>query len=203
MTPPDSPFDFYRSILSGAITALAAFLGVVVGALLTSRRERTQRRLAFTETRLKEFYSPMLGMRKEIRMLSELRLLIDNATIAPSDDSLEEGSRGSSGLGFRQKTVYEKQIDYNNKQLREKLLPTYQRMTELFRDKYWLADVDTREFYPELVEYVEIWNRSQANAIVGRVLERLQHAEAKLNPFYEHIQVRHDELRKKIEDGKP
>src|SRR5438045_9244103 len=157
MVAPDSQVDLVRSTLSGAITAFAGFLGVLVGALLTGRRERTQRRLAFTEARLKEFYSPMLGMRKEIRVLSELRLHIDNTTIATAADFTTVGANQSSELSFAKRTLYEKQIEYNNTQLREQLLPTYRRMTELFRDKYWLADADTREFYGELLEYVEIW----------------------------------------------
>lgn len=184
---------------------MAGFVGVVTGAWLTSRRERTQRKLDFCATQLKDFYSPMLGLRSEIRMLSELRLRIQNTAL----DVLEDRTKGSSKTGpailsaISATSEHEKLIEYDNKQLREDLLPAYREMAKLFRDNYWLADTDTRAFYRELIEYVEIWNRSQANTIPGGVLQRLGHAEAKLHPFYEHLQQKHDSLRKKIEDGEP
>jgi hypothetical protein len=31
-------------------------------------------------------------------------------------------------------------------------------MLTLFTDRYHLADADTRAFYPQFLEFVEIWN---------------------------------------------
>jgi len=49
-----------------------------------------------------------------------------------------------------------------------------------------------------LVEFVELWNRSEQNSVPGEVIQRLEHGEEKLNPFYEHLQKKHDELREKV-----
>ena len=48
----------------------------MLGAWLSGRREIRQRRLSFIEKQISEFYSPLLGIRSEIRMRSELRVKI-------------------------------------------------------------------------------------------------------------------------------
>jgi hypothetical protein len=197
--------NFWQSFLSTLLPALAGLLGVAVGAWLTARREHTRRKLDFIETRLKEFYSPMLGLRTEILAFSDVRLKIQNAT----HKDLARLSADDSASGMRKLEAamkadkHEQQIEYNNEQLRKQLIPGYRKMVDLFRDKYWLADTDTKEFYPKLVEYVEIWNRNEANSMPVGVLKLLNYEEANLHPFYEHLQQRHDDLRQKIEDGKP
>jgi len=89
-------------------------------------------------------------------------------------------------------------IEYDNKQLFAELLPLYRSMVERFRTHYSLAEPDTRAFFPELVEFVELWNRSEQNSVPGEVIQHLEHGEEKLNPFYEHLQNKHDELREKV-----
>jgi hypothetical protein len=191
----DPNSDPIRWVLPSVVTALAGFFGVLIGAWLTSRRERTQRRLHFIETQLREFYSPMLGMRSEIFALSDVRLHVERATEADlaghtADYVMKSGKHGE-------------QIEYNNRLLWDKLIPGYRKMVDLFRDNYWLTDSDTREFYPRLVEYVEIWNRDQAKALPVGVLKRLNYEESNLHPFYEHLRQKHETLRRQIEAGRP
>jgi hypothetical protein len=56
---------------TAAITAVAGLIGVAVGVFLSgwlaARRDRSQRRLAFVEQQVSEFYSPMMGLRAEIQ----------------------------------------------------------------------------------------------------------------------------------------
>src|SRR5258708_29806720 len=62
--------------LGSAIAATSALLGVAVGGYFTAhnqKRERQQRRI---NEQLAEFYSPMLGIRAQVRAKSELRLKI-------------------------------------------------------------------------------------------------------------------------------
>jgi hypothetical protein len=75
-------------------------------------------------------------------------------------------------------------------------------MVSLFRDSMWLAEVDTREHYKTLVEYVEVWERFMAKALPREVLVLLGHTEAKLHPFYAHVEKRLDELREQIRTGR-
>ena len=74
-------------------------------------------------------------------------------------------------------------------------MPAYTKLIDLFRENYWLAEPVTREFYGEVLEFVDIWNRWVEKALPGEVLKRLEHAEAKLTGFYEHIQSQHDAIR--------
>lgn len=198
--------ELLRWAISIGVPALAGLAGVVIGTFLTGRRERNQRRLAFVEKQLKDFYSPMLGLRNEIRMRSELRVRISNT----ADDVWRElcererqiDVEALSDLSDTRFPEFAKVIDYNNKQLQEELLPAYRQMAELFRKNLWLADLDTRAHYQHLIEFIDLWDRSLAKSIPGEVIQRLGHSEENLNPFYEHLARRHDDLRAKIEKGK-
>lgn len=194
-------------VVSIAVPALAGLVGVVIGAWLTGRRERRQRRLAFVETQLRDFYSPMLGLRNEIRMRSELRVqLYETADTVWRELCAQARERGVEDLGDLSSTrgpEFKKLIEYDNKQLQEDLLPAYRQMTTLFRERLWLADPDTRRYYQDLIQFVELWDRWLAKSIPAEVIERVGHAEEKLHPFYEHIYERHDSLRTRLEAGRP
>jgi hypothetical protein len=181
-------------------------VGVVVGAWLSGRRERRQRRLAFVEKQLKDFYSPMLGLRNEIRMRSELRVRISETADAVWRDLCEDARQVSvEALGEISRTrgpEFKHVIDYDNKQFQEQLLPAYSQMAKLFRENLWLADPDTREHYERLIEFIELWIRWLAKSIPGEVIKQLEHSEERLKPFYDHVRQRHDDLRAKIEQGK-
>jgi len=198
--------ELVRWAISIGVPALAGFAGVLVGAWLTGRRERDQRRLAFVERQLKDFYSPMLGLRTEIRMRSELRVRIHDTADVVWRELCEHARQVSvDALGQLSQTrgpEFTKVIDYDNKQLQEELLPAYRQMAKLFRENLWLADPDTREHYRHLIEFIELWDRWLAKSIPGEVIERLGHSEDNLKPFYEHLQQRHDDLRARIKQGK-
>lgn len=96
---------------------------------------------------------------------------------------------------------FAKIIDYDNRKLREDLLPAYRQMIEVFRKNIWLADPDTRTYFGGLLEFVDIWDRWLERSLPPEVLEQLKHSEATLHPFYEHLQLRHDELRSLLAQG--
>ena len=206
MTTDQQSVELVRWGISIGIPALSGLVGVVIGAWLTGRRERSQRRLAFVEEQLKDFYSPILGLRREIRMRSELRVRIHDTAGTVWRELCEEKRQISvDALGefsIARGPEFEKLIEYDNKQLQEELLPAYRQMVKLFRENLWLADVDTREHYQRLIEFVDLWDRWIAKSIPGEVIERLDHSEENLKPFYDHLQQRHDALRSKIEQGK-
>lgn len=198
--------ELARWVISIGVPALAGLAGVVVGAWLTGRRERDQRRLAFVEKQLKEFYSPMLGLRTEVRMRTELRVRIHNTADAVwrslCENARQVGVEALRDISQTRGPEFKKLIDYDNKQLQEELLPAYRQMAKLFRENLWLADPDTREHYQRLIEFVELWDRWLAKSMPAEVIERLEHSEDNLKPFYEHLQQRHDDLRAKIKQGK-
>lgn len=204
-TDPQS-IELARWAVSIGVPALAGLVGVVIGALLTGQRERNQRRLAFVEKQLKDFYSPMLGLRTEVRMRSELGVRIHDTADVVWRELCERARQVSvealGNMSEKRGPEFKRLIDYDNKQLQEELLPAYRQMAKFFRENLWLADADTREHYQHLIEFVELWDRWLAKSIPAEVIERVGHSEENLNPFYEHLQQRHDDLRTKIKQGK-
>lgn len=205
MSAPLQPesLDVTRWAISIAVPALAGLFGVWIGSLLTSRREQKERRLSFLTKQLQDFYSAILGIRAEIRMRSEIRVKVRNAAGAVWPELCED-ARAHGGLEALQRLIdtrqpeFERLIEYDNRQLFQELLPLYRRMVKLFRANYWLAEADTRAFFPQLVEFVELWNRSEKKSLPGEVVQRLDHREEKLDDFYAHLQQKHDELREKV-----
>ena len=197
--------DLIRWSVSIAVPAISGFVGVVIGAWLTSRRERAQRRLSYLEKQLKDFYSPMLGLRNEIEMHSTLRIRIqETANTVWQERCSQENERGSDALtAFHQSRseAFKRVIEYDNVKFQGELLPAYRQMVKLFREGFWLAEPQTRSHYSNLIEFVEIWERWVAKSIPGEVVSKLGHSENNLKGFYEHLRSKHDELRTKLEQG--
>ncbi|MDE2341956.1 MAG: hypothetical protein KGL63_00960 [Betaproteobacteria bacterium] len=196
-----------RWIASIAVPAISGLSGVAIGAWLTSRREKKQRQLVFLEKQLSSFYSPMLGLRNEVKTLSAFRVRVqveaDAAWRQLCADTegfdVVERQRISAERGPEFKRI----IEHDNDKLYEALLPAYRKMVELFRKSYWLAEQETRAYYGDLVEFVEVWNRWIDKALPVEVLRRLEHSEERLAPFYLHVERMHDAIRQKLKKGTP
>ena len=114
------------------VPAAAGLVGVVVGAWLTSRRERRQRQLAYLEKQLSSFYSPMLGLRNEVRTHGALRIRIMNEASAAWTQVCAESEH--LDVLERQRITKERGpeftriIEYDNNKLHEDLLPAYRKI---------------------------------------------------------------------------
>ncbi|MSO88835.1 MAG: hypothetical protein EXQ89_02505 [Rhodospirillaceae bacterium] len=198
-------FDLLRPVIWPAISITLGFGGVWLGGRLADRREVVKRRYEFIARQLSEFYAPLLGIRMEIRARSEVRLRIDKTAKAAWQELCEQSRE--IGIEALQKLTKERApefsaiTDYENKQLREALLPAYRKMVEIFRDKSWLAEADTRDFFPTLVEFIEIWDRHIGESLPFEVNMALGHSEEKLHPLYDNLQTTHDRLRSILAAG--
>jgi len=191
--------------ISIGVPAASGLGGVMLGAWLSGRRETRQRQLVFVERQLRKFYSPLLGIRSEIRMRSELRVRVQNAADTEWRRLCEE--KRQIGVDALQKLTYErgkeftKIIEYDNRQLEEDLIPAYRNMVKLFRGNMWLAEPETKEYFKILLEFVELWERWLAKTLPREVIKALEHGEESLHPFYDHLQSKHDESREKLKRG--
>jgi hypothetical protein len=177
--------------------AVAGLLGVAVGGWMQGHNQKRERENAFIKERLKDFYAPLLGMRSEIRAKSELRLKISSIAHAAWQAKLEGITHPEVKKAITQESPeYEKVFDYNDKQLREEIVPLYKKMLEWFSSHMWLAESSTLTHYPTLVEFVEIWNR--ADTLPGAVAAKLGHSEKKLYPLYDDLKANFDSLSKKL-----
>jgi len=199
--------EIMRWAISIAVPALSGLIGVLVGAWLSGRRERAQRRHDFIAQQLGEFYSPLLGLRTEIRARSEFRVRVHGEADAAWRELCEAARRISvdelQRLTNERFQQFEKIIEFDNQRLTNELLPAYRKMVSLFRDNLWLAEPETRVHFPRLLEFVDVWDRSIAEALPREVLTRLGHDERLLDVLYADLQATHERLRQRLAQGKP
>lgn len=190
---PSEPWyaDLLNSLISGLVGAgVVYYFGI--------RQIVAQRRSGFRERQLADFYAPLAGIRKQIRAKSELRLKISNAASTAWQDICRSYGKTPMLDHEERFAPFKKIIQYDNKQLETELIPMYREMLRIFTERYHLADADTRTYYSEFLEFVEIWNRSLAESLPGEVVELLGHDEEKVKPFYNHLEERVTELQLEI-----
>ena len=191
--------------ISIAVPAVSGLCGVAVGAFLTARREKTNRRHEFLVKQLTDFYSPLIAIRKELKVMGGIKLKISRA----ADSAWRKVCNGYEGNpnGLRKVTqergdAFAKIIDYENEYLEKECIPSYHRMVALFRKNIWLAEPSTVEHFPSLLGFVNIWDRFLSGTLPGEVIQELNHSEESLSPLYDELQEKHDELREKLVQGK-
>jgi len=185
-------------------TLLLQFLSALVGGLVVYvfgiRKLSIELRNAFIQKQMSEFYSPIAGCRKRIRAKSEVRGKVSTAANGAWTELCERHSATQQPMLNHEELYapYGKIIEYDNNQLREELMPLYRKILDLFTEKYWLADEDTRGYYQEFLEFVEIWERYLAEALPGDVIRKLGHTEENVLPFYEHVERKLSALQEEI-----
>jgi hypothetical protein len=176
---------------------------------LARERERNLRRLEFAEKQLEQLYSPLVGLRQGIRVRSELRAAVNAAAEKAWQELCEYCHRLPpptniqclQELTSKRKPEFDAIIDHDNQQWETELLPSYQKMLEIFRDNIHLADPDTRRHFERLVAYKEVWDRRMKKSLPAEVMTKLQHTEADLQSFYLHLERRHDCIRLELSRG--
>lgn len=185
--------DLSKIVLPSLFTLLAASFGYRYGFRLI----KNQKRLEFVERQLREFYSPMIGCLKKIKAKSELRYEISKA----SDPAWRKICDEHPKQFWDHEKYFEpfkKSIMYNNKQLREELIPLYDKMVSIFTENDCLAESETKSWYQELTRFVELWHRWLNGSIPVEVIKELDHSEERLKPFYEDLETQILKLQKEL-----
>ena len=197
-------FDLILKFLIYITPVLSGLIGVLVGARLSRRQSQEQRKLDFYEKQLREFYSPLVGVRKEIQILSEFRLAGAEASQKWWQKVCERGKHMDMDKSVN---FYDKegekiatQIEYENKQLVEKIIPAYRQMVNIFKDNYWLAEEQTKMHFPTLIKFVEVWERYLSRTHPMDVIKEINVSESELMLFYKDIEKMHCSLRKKLKE---
>jgi hypothetical protein len=183
------------------VPAAAGLLGVLVGGWITGYNQKKERLHNHVREQLRDFYAPLLSMRKEIRSKSELRVklhtMVDKAW-QKRIDSVRDDPQTLIAVEKARGPQFDKVFDYSDKQLTNELIPQYREMLEHFKKYIWLAEPSTLTHFTTLVEYVEIWNRFMASSLPSEVLKFVDHREEKLSPFYEDLERQEKALREKL-----
>jgi hypothetical protein len=186
----------FSPLLSGIVGAsLVYYFGI--------RQISIKRHADFVERQLQEFYAPIAGWRKRIRLKSELRLRVSGVANEAWHEICK--SYGDAVMHDHEERFkpFKHIIEYDNDQFERELMPLYRQILELFTDKYWLATKETRGFYEQYLEFVEIWERYLGAAIPGEVIKKLGHSEETVKPFYDHIENKLQQLQEEVADLKP
>jgi len=185
-------------------TLLLQFFSALVGGLIVYvfgiRKLSIEIRNAFVQKQMSEFYSPIAGYRKRIRAKSEVRGKVSTVANEAWKELCAPYVEAKQPMLNHEELYapFGKIIEYDNGQLREELMPLYRKILDLFTEKYWLADEDTRAYYQDFLEFVEIWERYLAEALPREVLRKLEHSEENVLPFYEHVEQKLSALQKDI-----
>jgi hypothetical protein len=194
--------DSLATIVQPLISAASGLVGVFVGAWLSGRNEQRRRRFEFVEKQLQELYSPLLGLRRQVRALSELRVRVAaEAGVAWAElcaRAREGGPEALRKLTEERSASFDAIVEHENSQWRDELFPCYKEMLQIFRDKFWLAENSTRAQFEKLIVYIELWDRALNKTIPGEVLARLSVREAELEPLYENLEQTFQNLRAQL-----
>jgi hypothetical protein len=175
---------------------VGGLLGNLLTQFLTGKREKDARKVAFRKQQLEEFYGPLLATHKEIRARSELRVKLQEAIDSKHlEDMVMAGPAGVEGSADVNIPVILTNIRDESETFREVLMPRYREMINIFREKMWLAEPETRKFFPGLIEFVDVWDKILGDNIPRSIAPAIGHTENNLSPFYKHLEGEHDRLR--------
>jgi|SRR6266404_8398656 len=196
--------DLFSAAVAPLVSAASGLVGVALGAMLTSRNQRQERRQRFIREQLAEFYAPMLGIRELLRAKGDIRLKVRNAagTVWPRlmKEALEGGIEHLRETREQLSPKFGKIIEDDNRQLEAELIPLYHQMADLFTAKMHLAEPSTRQYFGALIEFVEMWERSLRGALPGDVIECVGPNEEKLTVFYTDLGTNFERLQAALKE---
>lgn len=187
----------WMSLWKVIIPSLVTFATVFLAYRFAVNQARTKRNADLIERQLLEFYSPIWGCIKRIHAQGELRVEISQASNTAWQKVCERSPKPF--LNHEEEFApYKKLIDYDNEQLSSEVIPLYDKALDTFTSQFWLTEESTRQFYEEFYRFVEIWHRYLDRSLPMDALRELEHGEERLKPFYEDIETKIVELKKKL-----
>jgi hypothetical protein len=148
-------------------------------------------------SQLEQFYGPLLAMHKEIRARSELRVKLQEAIDTQHMDDMLRAESTEEASDAHLPAILANVRD-ESETFRNILMPRYREMIDVFRDKMWLAEPDTHEYFKGLNEFVDVWDKILTDKLPHSVAPAIGHTEQNLHPFYQHLEEVHDRIRSEI-----
>lgn len=191
-------------LVTVCISAGAGLLGVLVGGAIGIINGYIQRKREGVRQRLEHFYGPMLAIRSRIKAKSELRLELSR--IAGEEwpklfaSARQMGDPEASMKTERERwPQFERIIEDADKDLGQEIIPAYKQMVDLFVTNMYLANEQTRSFFPKLAQHVEILELHYNAPLPREIAIRLDHTEQKLYPFYEELEKQFRDLQRRLD----
>ena len=178
--------------------AIFIILGALLGAGLSAFIQKGFNRASIHERQITQVYSPLLGIRDEVRQKDKLDREISKSALAEVGGVPREAQE--QALTEYEK-IFFKDIDYWNNRLQNEIIPAYERMISILRDNFWLLNESTRQYLPTLITVVEVWKRDLKKSISSSTREALPHNDEALDEFYKDLEQNLEILRKKVQRG--
>jgi hypothetical protein len=198
------------TVLITALTGLGGGLGgVYLGSWLTDKREREKRKADFLSRQLNEFYGPMLGLRMAIKAHRELgvKLQDENESSWKEYENLAQQCGDRAAIDRLRASPsgqkYEAMTREKGRVLREVILPLHRKFVEVFCKNISLAEPETRDYLPGLIEYVEVWGYYLQDKFAIQTPQTFGIDDARLDLFYANIEKSHDKLRAELATPRP
>jgi hypothetical protein len=130
---------------SSLITLFAGYIGIAYG----TKKD-------YIKTQITDFYAPLLGILKSIKVHTELRYKIHQEN--------KKLLKNPSTIPTNQDVSFDKTIKYNNEKYKNSV-SLYKKMVDIFRKNFYLAEKSTIKWFKPLSDYVELSDRAFKNAI--------------------------------------
>lgn len=180
--------DWLSQFVPWVFTAIAGVYGFIKDRQARAASERSHRRV-FLREQLDEFYAPALGKAEEIMALSKARVAYSEAMSEVFATGVPEDARGS----------VDDFIDHDNEQLRERILPLYREIGDLFRDKRAFIEPSTMEHQEALVTFLDVWDRYLTREMNFEVAKVLREQQRPLRPLFEDLAAHVDRIRTELQ----
>lgn len=190
--------DILKIIIPSLITSVITLSSVFLVYYFGLKQFRKQKKLEFVERQLREFYSPLIGYKLLIRAINKNRDEIYKA----SDNVYKVLCKTNPNPTEKDNIPFDNSIKYDNKQLKEEVMPMYDKMISLIKDNNYLAEPETIKHFDELYKFVDIWHRNLDISISNDVVKELGHTEEKLQPFYDDLEKQQKKLTDKLSYNK-
>jgi hypothetical protein len=96
----------------------------------------------------------------------------------------------------------DRRVEYDKRQTEEDELPNYKKMRDLFIERMYLAENSTRSYLPEVIKFVEMYDRWINKSMPSTVLAGLDHREESLYPLYEDLETQFAILQQKLSESR-
>jgi hypothetical protein len=179
-----------------AALGVGSLIGTVASNWFANRRERAARHHELQLRKLKEFYGPLLSLHREILAKGELRVKVQEAVGRLHTEAMVQAGPGRvNEASDTHLSGILKTINDENQTLREIIMPLYREMVRIFRENMWSAEPETRDHFPALIEFVDVWDKILTDRLPRAVAPAIGHTEENLIPFYSNLAAIHDRIR--------
>jgi hypothetical protein len=194
--------DPFSVALVPLISAASGLIGVGLGAFLTSRNQKQDRRQRFIRDQLTEFYSPMLGIRERLRVRGEVCHKVRTAAGSIWPRLMEDAQEAGRLRETRERLSpnFMRIIEDDNKQFEDELIPLFRQMADLFTAKMQFAEASTRLHFGALIEFIEIWERRLRGALPSEVIEAVEPNERNLAALYADLETNFERLQAALKE---